>query len=259
LELDASNFEALSGLVRLDFIDKKPEAARARVDRSLAASPNNPAALTLAARVYATSGDAKRTEELLRKVIDVDASNLQAFGLLGQLYASQNRLAEARASFETILKERPEAVGIHTLVAMLYEAEGNRAEARARYERVLQIDPSAAVAANNLAYMYAEDGGNLDVALQLAQTARQKLPDSAEVADTLGWVYVKKDLATLAIPRLQEAVAKSPNSAMLQYHLGVALAKAGQRIKGRETLERALILNLPAPEADEARKLVAEL
>jgi len=259
VELDAGNFEALSGLIRLDFAEKKPEAARERVERQLSATPTNPAVLTLAARVYASSGDAKRAEELLRKVIEVDASNMQAFSMLGQLYASQNRLADARASFESILKERPEAVGVNTIIAMLYETEGNRTEARRRYERVMQIDPAAAVAANNLAYIYAEEGGNLDLALQLAQTARQKLPDSPEVADTLGWIYVKKDLATLAIPRLEEAVAKSPGTALLQYHLGVALAKAGQKIKSRQVLERALSLNLPAPVADDARKLVAEL
>jgi Tfp pilus assembly protein PilF len=259
IELDPANFEALNGLIRLDFAEKKSEAARARVDRQLAASPGNVAVLTLAARVHASTGDAKRAEELLRKVIDVDASNLQAFSMLGQLYASQNRLGEARASFEAILKERPDAIGASTILAILYETEGNRTEARKRYERVLQLNPTAAVAANNLAYIYAEDGGNLDLALQLAQTARQKLPDSPEVADTLGWVYVKKDLPTLAIPRLEEAVAKSPGSALLQYHLGVALIKAGQKIKGRQIIERALSLKLPSPLADEARQLVSEL
>ena len=156
-------------------------------------------------------------------------------------------------------RSEPDSVSANTIIAMLYEAEGNKGEARKRYERIIQIDPGAAVAANNLAYSYAEDGGNLDLALQLAQTARQKLPESAEVADTLGWVYVKKDLATLAIPRLEEAVAKSPGTALLHFHLGVALVKSGQKIKSRQVLERALSLNLPAPAADEARRLVAEL
>jgi Flp pilus assembly protein TadD len=192
-------------------------------------------------------------------VIQLDTSNMQAYSMLGQLYASQRRLPEARASFEAIIKGEPNSIPANTVVAILYEAEGNKVEARKRYERIIQIDPGAAVAANNLAYSYAEDGGNLDLALQLAQTARQKLPDSPEVADTLGWVYVKKDLATLAIPRLEEAVAKSPGTALLHFHLGVALAKAGQKIKGRQALERALSLNLPAPAADEARRLVAEM
>lgn len=258
-ELDPANLEALSGLVRLDFMAKKPADARARVDQRLAAAPNDPALLTLAARVAATAGDGKRSEELLRKVVEIDPSNLQAFSMLGQLFAGQGRTAEARASFEAIVKDRPDAIGANTIIGMLYEVEGNHDEARKRYERVVQIDPAAAVASNNLAYLYAERGGNLDIALQLAQAARQKLPESPEVADTLGWVYVKKDMPALAIPRLEEAVKASPSTALLHYHLGVALTKSGQRIKGRETLERALAMRLPDAEAAEARRLMSPL
>ena len=71
----------------------------------------------------------------------------------------------------------------------------------ARFERVIGLDPDAPVAANNSAWMYAESGGNLDVALQLAQTAQRGLPESAEVSNTLGFIYYKKNLLTLAIRR----------------------------------------------------------
>ncbi len=77
---------------------------------------------------------------------------------------------------------------------MILQMEGKNAEAQKQYEKVMTLDPRAPVAANNLAWIYAESGANLDVALQLAQTAKAGLPDSPEVDDTLGWVYYKKDL-----------------------------------------------------------------
>ncbi len=86
LELDPGNFGGLAGLIQLDFIDKKPEAARTRIEQQLARTPDSPAVLTLAARVYASS-DPARTEQLLRKVIQVDAANMQAYSMLGQLYS----------------------------------------------------------------------------------------------------------------------------------------------------------------------------
>jgi hypothetical protein len=55
------------------------------------------------------------------------------------------------------------------------------------------------LAENNLAYPMLEHGGNTDVARSLAQTARQKLPDSPDVADTLAWAYYKKGVNKLAI------------------------------------------------------------
>ena len=259
LELDAGNFDAFAGLILVDLAEKKTDSARARIDERLAKSPNDPLLLTMAARVHATSGDFARGEEILRKLIALEPSNLQAYAMLGQLYGLQRRLPQARAAFEEMLKKEPDSVSTNTIVAILYANEGNNAEARKRYERILQLDPAAAVAANNLAYIYAEEGGNLDLALGLAQTAKSKLPDNGQVADTLGWIYHKKDLTSLALPELEQAVTLSPESALSHYHLGMALSKAGQKVRARRALERALTMNLQPAEAAEARKIIATL
>jgi tetratricopeptide (TPR) repeat protein len=245
--------------VLLDFAEKRPEAAKARLEPLLAKTPDNPGLLILAARFYGSAGDLARAENLLRKLIEIDHTNFQAYLMLGQLYHTQRRRGEAIGTYEAILKDQPDSVPVNTIVGILQEAEGNHSEARKRYERVLQIDPQAAVAANNLAYIYAERGGNLDLALQLAQTAKQRMPDSPQVADTLGWIYLKKEMASLAIPQLEQATQGLPNNPLMFYHLGVALAKAGEIEKGRRALERALSLHLEPIAAAEARKLVAQL
>jgi tetratricopeptide (TPR) repeat protein len=258
IELDSHNVDAVHGLSRVDLAEKRPADAVARVSGLLQQRPNDPLALDVSSRIYLAAGATQDAERALERLIEVEPSHLDAYGRLGHLYASQRRLPEARRSFEAVLKDRPQDVGVQTLVAMLYEAEGKVDEARARYERVLQLDASAAVAANNLAYRYAEDGGNLDVALQLAQTARQRMPDNAEVSDTLGWVFVKRDMASLAIPHLEHAIATRPEVALYHYHLGVALHQTGQKIRSRQLLERALSLRLPEAEASRARAMLAE-
>jgi Flp pilus assembly protein TadD len=115
------------------------------------------------------------------------------------------------------------------------------------------------VAANNLAYTYAETGGNLDVALQLAQAAKAGLPDALEVSDTLGWIYLKKDLASQAVPLLRECVDKAPQNPSYQYHLGIALVRSGDLINGKRALEQALKLSQTFDGADDARKALATL
>lgn len=47
--------------------------------------------------------------------------------------------------------------------------------------------------------MYAEKGQNLDQALNYAQAAKEQLPTVAEVDDTLGFVYFKKELFSQAV------------------------------------------------------------
>ena len=190
-------------MASLDIAEKRPEAARARADALLEKMPKSAPALVFAARIHGGTGDWTRAEGLLKTAIETDPASLEAYGLLGQLYTSQNRLDAARETFEEVVKRRPEDVSAHTLVALIDEMQGNTAAARQRYEHIVRIDPNAAVACNNLAYIYAEHGGNLDVALQLAQRARQKLPDAPQIADTLGWVYYRKGLAQLAVPMFQ--------------------------------------------------------
>lgn len=145
------------------------------------------------------------------------------------------------------------------MVGIILEAEGKRDEAKRWYEATVAEISNAPVAANNLAFIYAEEGTNLDVALQLASNAKQQLPDSAEVDDTLGWVYYKKDLPTMALPPLEEAFKRKPDNADIVYHLGLTYAKLGDKARAQELLERALKLNPSLPGAHSARQALATL
>ena len=123
----------------------------------------------------------------------------------------------------------------------------------------MQLDSGAAAAANNLAWIYAERGGNLDVALQLAQTAKGKYPSAPEVNDTLGWVYCKKNLNTQAIFYLEQSLEKDANNPVYLYHMGTAYAQKGEDAKARVFLERALKIKKDFDGAPEARKVLATL
>ena len=129
-------------------------------------------------------------------------------------------------------------------------------EAKPRYEKALELDSHAAVAANNLAQMYADGNENLDVALQLAQTAKAGLPKAPEVDDTLGWVYYKKGLSALAIASLKQCAAADPQNPSYLYHLGLAYSQNGDKVLARQTLERALKIQPDFAGADEARKVI---
>jgi tetratricopeptide (TPR) repeat protein len=240
-------------------VAKQSAAAIARVSERAGRADATPTMLMLAARTYATTGDLPKAEETLRRVLEKDASVLGAYSALGQLYLRQRRLDAALAEFETLARREPKPVAALTLAGIILQAQGRDAEARARFERVMGIDPSAPVAANNLAWTYAEHGENLDVALQLAQTALRGLPDSAEISNTLGYVYYRKGLFTMAIPPLKASADKDPASPMYQLHLGLAYAKTGDTAKAKQALERALSMKPDIVGADEARTVLDAL
>jgi cellulose synthase operon protein C len=259
LELDPDSVEGIIGLTTLDLAAKRLPEARARIDARLAKGRETAPLLAFAAQVSVALKDLKRAESLLRQAIALDANYLAAYSALGQLYINQRQLDSARAEFEVVAQRSEKPVSALTMLGLIFEAEGNTAAARERYERALQVDPNAPVAANNLAWIYAQDDANLDMALQLAQVAKRGLPDSAEVNDTLGFVYYKKDLAPLAISTLKLSVDKDPANPVYQYHLGLAQAKAGDTAQAKRSLARALQLKSDFAGAEQAREVLNSL
>lgn len=213
----------------------------------------------LAARTYATTGGTANSEKLLRQAIEADPDRLQAYALLGSLYASQHRTDDALKQFRDVLKQNPRSVAASTMIGMLLESQGQIAEAERQYQQTVALDATAGVAANNLAWLYAKGNKNLDEALQLAQTAKQRIPDDPHVADTLGWIYVKKNFASLAIPHLEASASKEPNNPVYQYHVGVAYMMAGQGQKAKRALSRALQIKTDFDGAADARRVLATI
>ncbi len=259
LQLEPENTQAMSGLVALDLAGKKPEEARAKIDTYLARPNPSADLLMLSARTAFATGDQKTAEGLFRRVIEKDPAYLQAYVALGQLYIVQNKLDSALAEFENLAKRDPRPVAPLTFAGIILQAQGKTKEAQERFERALQIDSSAAVAANNLAWIYSESGGNLDIALQLARTAHSKLPDTAEVSDTLGFIYYKKGLIPQAVKSLREAVDKDPSNPSYHYHLGLSLAKAGSDAEAAQHLNQSLRLKPDFDGAADAKRTLQAL
>jgi Tfp pilus assembly protein PilF len=259
LQLDPNNAEALGGLAALSMADNKPAEGWARVDARLKAAPNNPRLLLLGAKIRITQKDTRGAEALLKQSLAADASNLEAYNLLGWIYVTQHRIEEARGQFTQLLRQEPTSVPVHTMMGLLAEAQKDVPGAIQWYQKALTLNPRAAVAANNLAWIYVSRNTDLDAALRLAEIARGEMPNQAEFHDTLGWASYKKQLTTNAIESLKRAVQLDGRNALFQYHLGMAYVQEGTDPKARVALEAALKLSSNFDGADDARKTLASL
>lgn len=277
--------------------ERNPERAHALLDQALAQRPFEPALIGLKIRLAFAAGDRERAEQIAAEAV---AARPQFAGLhrqQAQVLLANGKPEQALAAIERAVELAPELPGAADLLTGLLAQLGrrqeavDRLEARARTgalsvsERVLlarlhiedgrdarAIELLESVVAersdlpgarNDLAFLLARQGGDLERALRLAQEARTALPRSPEAADTLGYVYLQRNLPEAAVDQFQAAVelarSGSPEWATSQYHLGVALKALGRQDEARQAFERALAAATPFPEADAARREIESL
>jgi tetratricopeptide (TPR) repeat protein len=159
---------------------------------------------------------------------------------LGTLYRMLNRNDDAIKAFDDAVKADPRNAEAFLNRAMVFESMGQTEKARAAYAQTLGVDPDNVIALNNLAFMNADANQNLDQAMTYAERAKKRMPTNASVSDTLGYVYLRKNLNEDAVRELQSAVDRDPKNASYRLHLAMALLKRGDKTGARREAAAAL-------------------
>lgn len=260
-------------LALLELAERNPLRSVEILTEALERFPEEAALWELRARVrlgFTSNGKlpfAKEAEVDLRAAIEHgEGKSVEPYMLLATLYQQQNRLEEAVAAYEDALLKEPRNARVHLVLGMLYERMGRVDEAVSSYEAVVQYEPMNGVALNNLAWLLATQRGDpkdLDRALKLAQKAKEVMPESPSVADTLGWVMLKRDMPTTAISLFREALDAyeegSPVRALIRYHLAQAYRQGGETERAIEELQAALAEAPSFPERSRAEALLKQL
>lgn len=183
-------------------------------------------------------------------------------GLMMRIGETLNRMGDVDKAIEIVEKARTAAPNnvVPTLtLAVLWDQVGQSQKAKPLYQQVLLTEPDNPMALNNLAFVMAEEGSSLDEALTMAQKAKQKLPANPEVSDTLGWIYIKKNLSDNAISIFRELVDKHPERATYQYRLAMAYFQKGDKVAAKKLLQTALTKNPEKSEETKIRDLLAKV
>jgi len=178
---------------------------------------------------------------------------------IGETYRRQGDDTAAIKAFQQAREVLPDNIGVVMALAQTLDHAGRSTEAKQAYEAALKLDANNVVGLNNLAFLLAENNGDLDDALTKAQKAKQLLPNAYQVADTLGWIYLKKNLSDNALDIFKDLVAKAPKQSTFRYHLGMALYQKGDKPKAIKELTEALKYNPPKPERDKIQQLLTRL
>jgi len=296
IQANPTQVDALLELAVVDLNERKNKEAIELFQRAYQAQPDNIRGILGVSKAYLSDGQTEKSievvktesqknpdrEDLLRELGNAQMSGghfddaissyhmllaktkdprtqADVWSRIAQSYRYKGDLQHALEALEKAHQGLPDNSGILTNLAMLYEEVGKSDLARKNYEMAIKLDASNAYALNNLAYLISESNGDLNLALTYAQSAKQKLPNFSEITDTLGWIYLKKNLTDNAIDNFRTLVAQAPQNPVYHYHHAMALNQKGDRDNARKECQAALANRPSKTQENDIRQLMAKI
>ena len=235
----------LEGLVDTYIAARKPDAALALLQEELKQSNGSATIRNVLASTAAAFGHddlaIKHFEELRAQYPNSAGTLVQ----LAKLYQRNGHVDQSTASLEKASQLAPKNAPIQAILAGNLGERGRRDDAIAQYRKSLELNPQNPAVMNNLAMLLAEDPQHRDEALTLANQAQEKAPSHPSIADTVGWIYLKKNQYDSAMQIFGNLSRKYPENGTFHYHYGAALLAKGDKSKAKQELQNALAKNMP--------------
>ncbi|WP_289023798.1 tetratricopeptide repeat protein [Desulfobacter postgatei] len=260
MELDLARTDAFANLISIyvsdGILDTAVKKCITYIDKTKNLPGPNATARAILGRIYRAKGQTENAENSYKAAIKINPDLIVAYRELADLYTNQNRIDDAIAQYEALIKVKPDSAAAYTFIGSLYERQNKTDLAQTQYETALGINNRFVPALNNLAFFLAQRGEKLEKALELAQKAKALAGTSPAVADTLGWVYLQKNLIDSAISEFKTSISQEPDNPLFHYHLGVAYNKKWDYINAKKSLQKALELQPNFDGAENAQKIL---
>jgi tetratricopeptide (TPR) repeat protein len=250
-------------LINAELRAGETEPALARAQEAADRLPDSARIQMTLARTQLAAG---RTDDAVKQVEVVRERWPGQVGVAELYLDVMSRAGRTDQAFQ-VLAEQHEAGSLsaqgRVLLARVHVARGEDAKAIELLRSAIGDQPGMASAQNDLAYLLARRGESLPEATELAQEARANRPDSPQIADTLGYVYLRRDLGEAALVQFDAATELSEPQgtswATAQYHRGLALRSLGREDEAIVAIEQALASGAEFGQSQEAHETLVEL
>jgi len=229
------------------------------LDKAIAAEPNRQDLMVARANLYVRSQRYDEAIATYKDLVGKQPNPATMLYQLGETYKRKGDINLAAEAFRKSSQANPNWTAPLVQLGFILETVGPAEQAKPIYEQILKLEPNNAVALNNLAMRKADEGSDLDAALTMAQRARQLAPNASAMADTLGWIYIKKNMSGDAERIFKDLVDKDPTNSTFHYHYGLALIQKGDKPSARKQLEIALKSKPSKPEASKIQDALKNL
>jgi len=226
-----------------DLVEKNPAVPAYRLQ--LASFETTAGAQQVASNPNAARQYFENAADNYKEILKTDSNSSDTWVRLGMLQRQLGNYGAAISSFQQASKADPKNISALLNEAMVFELQGNKDKASETYTRILGLDPENWLALNNMAFLNADKGTNLDQAMTWAERAKKRQPNSPQISDTLGYVYLKKNRNAEALQIFKQVVQESPKNSTFRLHLAMAMLKQGDKQGARTEAQKALENSTP--------------
>jgi tetratricopeptide (TPR) repeat protein/DNA-binding winged helix-turn-helix (wHTH) protein len=192
------------------------EAAAQQFQRALETATDNAIVHSNLALALQELGALQLAEFEFKRSIDLDPS-YRGYTMLGRLYYTQRRWAEAAATIEKALPLNDSDYRLWANLALAYEWQNDEDKASKAFNKELS----------------------------LLQEAFRLKPEDPEIICELGALYARQHNRAKAIPLLEKALTLRPRDPSIHHNSAEGFEHLGERSRAIELLQKALELGLP--------------
>lgn len=188
-----------------------------------------------------TSAELARAEQICRRRLAADPFDIDALRTLGQIQQAQDRLVDAAATYQELIRVRPTDADATRLLGNALYLLGRYAEAADCYRRACVLRPDDADAHCNLGAALA-DQGMLAEAIPCYEQALRLRPQFPSAQFNLGNALRLLDRCNEAASAYAEALRLQPHFAECHNNLGIALYRQGRLAEALASYREAIRL-----------------
>lgn len=231
----------LEVLVSLYVALKDFDVAISKVQTAISENGENAELYILLAEVQNKSGRVNDSKSSLSRAMTIKPDWNKPYLLLANIYMVDKDSQKAIDTLKQGLIQLKADLKLTFFLAKIYEDLSDYNAAISEYKKAYEKHPDNIILINNLASLlseYTSDEKSLKLAKELADKLKEL--DPPMLLDTVGWVYYKIGDYAESVNILKTVVEKAPDSAVFNYHLGMALYKSGDMAAAKIYLSNAL-------------------
>ncbi len=192
--------------------------------QSVEMNPSNDTLMIAVGDFYQKIGEQEKAKDMYQQALTVNPEDVDAMLALGEIYTNEENWDKALEYFQMASERQPDNAAIPNNIAIILYNSEKYEDAIPYLKKTIELEPD-----NQNAYEV--------LSLSYMQAAQQYNDQYAETEDPQ-YREQSMELYRKALPFLEDATTRFPDSTLLWNNLGVVYAQLGMKDKAEEAFEK---------------------